>query len=346
MSKILFILTISFIAFTSRAQDIHFSQLSETPLLLNPASTGVYDGYYRGILNYKSQWAAIGNPYCTFMGSFDMPIENKWNAYGAYLGIGTFLFSDKAGDSDFGTTQGNVAFSGIVPIDDHSTLSAGVEAGVAQRSVDIASIQWPNQYDGQSYNPSLPSYETDRISSFLFFDMAAGLHYEFLSYFGTFKGKEMVRFTAGAAVFHVTKPLQRFYDGATENQYPRIVVHSTLIYDFEGTTVGIVPSVLYMSQGPASEIDAGMLLRFKISQGTKVTGFISESAFSAGLHYRYKDAFSPQVFFEFSNFGIGLSYDINTSSFSQATKNKGGLEISIKYTKMRGALYKNKRAKF
>lgn len=343
MRKIPVIIIFVFFAFTSEAQDIHFSQLSETPLLLNPAATGVYDGYYRGILNYRSQWAAMGNPYRTFMGSFDMPIENKRNSYGAHLGIGALLFSDKAGDSDFGTTQGNISLSGIVPVDDFNTISAGIEAGVAQRSVDINAIQWPNQYDGQSYNPALPSYETDGAGSFLFFDMAAGLHYEYLRYFGTFYGKEMVRLTAGAAVFHVTKPLQRFYDGATENQYPRIVVHSTLIYDFEGTTVGIVPSVLYMSQGPASEIDVGFLLRFKISQGTKVTGFISESAFSAGIHYRFKDAFSPQVFFELSNFGIGFSYDINTSSFSQATKNKGGLEVSIRYSKLKGALYKNKR---
>ncbi|MFH0865996.1 MAG: PorP/SprF family type IX secretion system membrane protein [Bacteroidota bacterium] len=343
MKKLFLIVSLIIITPGLKAQDIHFSQLSETPLLLNPASTGVYDGYYRCILNYKSQWAAMGNPYRTFMGSFDMPIENNWNEYGAYIGIGAFVFSDKAGDSDFGTTQGNVSFSGIVPIDDGSTISAGIEAGVAQRSVDIAAIQWPNQYDGQSYNPNLPSYEANRAGSYLFFDMAAGVHYEFLKYFGTLSGKEMVRFTAGAALFHVTKPLQRFYEGSTEHQYPRIVVHSSLIYDFEGTTFGIVPSVLYMLQGPASEIDAGILLRFKISQGTKVTGFISESAFSAGLHYRYKDAFSPQVFFELSNFGIGLSYDINISSFSQATKNKGGLEISIKYSKMRGALYRNKR---
>jgi hypothetical protein len=131
--------------------------------------------------------------------------------------------------------------------------------------------------------------------------------------------------------------------GMTEHQYPRIVLHTSLRYDLPGTIVGIVPSLLYMSQGPASEVDAGILLRFKINQGTRVTGFIPESAFSIGLHYRHKDSFSPQAYFEFSNFAIGLSYDVNTSSFSNATKNKGGLEISIKYAKMRGALYKNKR---
>jgi len=342
MKKIYLLVCFLLIVFAAKPQDIHFSQLSETPLLLNPAQTGVYDGYSRAILNYKSQWAAMGNPYRTFMGSFDMPIENKRNDYGAKLGIGAFLYSDQAGDAKFGTTQGNIAVSGIVPVNDFNIISAGIEAGVAQRSVDIAAIQWPNQYDGQNYNANLPSNETNRFNSYMYFDMATGVNYQFMRYFGTVTGKELVRFNLGGAVFHVTKPLLRSYVGAQEHQYPRIVLHSSLRYDFPGTLIGIVPSVLYMAQGPASEIDLGALLRFKLSQGTKITGFISESALSFGLHYRFKDSFSPQVFLELSNFGIGLSYDLTTSSFSSAVKSKGGLEVSIKYSKMRGALYKNR----
>jgi type IX secretion system PorP/SprF family membrane protein len=342
MKKIYIIVLFSIIALGLKAQDIHFSQLSETPLLLNPASTGVYDGYYRATINYKSQWAAMGNPYRTFMGSFDMPVQSKRNNHGAHLGIGAFLFSDKAGDSDFSTTQFDISISGIVPMNNRNTISAGIQAGLAQHSVDVTAIQWPNQYDGQNYDPNLPSYETGRVSSYSVFDLSAGVHYQYLDFPNSRSGKDMVRFTLGGALFHVTKPILKSYLGMPEHQYSRFVIHSSLRYDFPGSAVGIVPSVLYMSQGPATEIDGGILLRFKINQGTNFTGFISESAFSIGLHYRYKDSFSPQVFFEFSSFGIGLSYDINSSSFAEATKNKGGLEISIKYAKMRGALYKNR----
>ena len=343
MRRFFFILIISFFALSSGAQDIHFSQLSETPQLLNPASTGVYDGYYRAILNYRSQWAVMGNPYRTFMGAFDMPIGSERTLKYAHLGAGAFLYSDKAGDSNFGTTQGNISVSGIVPLDPVNLLSAGVQFGLAQRSANISSIQWPNQYNGQNYDPTISPNETNRLGSFMFFDLSAGLNYQFLNYSRTITGKETRRFTAGVALFHATKPIQKFYSGTQEHQYPRLVVHVSGCYDFPGTLVGIVPSVLYMSQGPASEVDIGLLIRYKINQGTKVTGFISESYFSAGLHYRYNDAFCPQVFFELSNFGIGLSYDINTSSFSQVSKNQGGLEVSVKYCRMRGALYKNRK---
>lgn len=176
----------------------------------------------------------------------------------------------------------------------------------------------------------------------MFFDMAAGAFYQLLKDYGTLSGKELVCFTAGVALFHVTRPLQRYYSIAAEHQYSRLVVHTSLLYDFPGRTYGMIPSLLYMRQGPASEIDAGMLLRFKISEGTKITGFISESSFSAGLNYRYKDAIIPQVFFELSDFSIGLSYDVTASSFSTAAKYNGGLEVSLKYSKMRGALYRSK----
>jgi len=42
------------------AQDVHFSQSNMTPLLVNPALTGVYGGTHRAFLNYKNQWRGAG----------------------------------------------------------------------------------------------------------------------------------------------------------------------------------------------------------------------------------------------------------------------------------------------
>jgi type IX secretion system PorP/SprF family membrane protein len=342
LRKIQIIVWLFIFAYNSKAQDIHFSQLNQTPLLLNPASTGVYDGFYRGILNYKSQWAVMGKPYTTFMGSFDMPFENKRNYYSAYLGLGAFVFSDKAGDASFSNTAGDVSLSCIIPIGDLNKISAGIAGGVSYRSVNLSAIQWPNQYNGQSYDPNLPSNETSNLSSLIDFDVSAGLHYQFLKSLSKFHGREMIHFTAGAALFHANKLFQIINSGFSEHQYARIVVHTSLRYDFEGTRMGIVPSLLYMSQGPANEIDAGILLRIKTGRETIITGFLTESAFSAGLVYRYKDAIIPQIFFEVWDLGIGVSYDVNISSFLTTTKFKGGLEVSVKYAQMRGALYKNR----
>ena len=91
---------------SSFSQDVHFSQFYQTPLLVNPAFTGSFNGNIRGIVNYRNQWATVGNPYTTYAFSFDMGLmkekmENK------YLGAGLFVYKDMAGDSKLSTTQVN-----------------------------------------------------------------------------------------------------------------------------------------------------------------------------------------------------------------------------------------------
>lgn len=65
----LFIFTLSGVVM--RAQDIHFSQIHETPLFLSPANTGFYNGYFRAIANYRNQWAAMNNAFQTGAISLD-----------------------------------------------------------------------------------------------------------------------------------------------------------------------------------------------------------------------------------------------------------------------------------
>lgn len=335
------IVTITFyiLHVTSFSQDIHFAQLSETPQLLNPALTGLYDGYYRGIINYRNQWPAMGKPYNTFMGSFDAPLELK-KKKGGYIGAGAYLYSDKAGDSHFGTTQANLSVSAILPMDKTSKLSVGLQFGFTQHSASLSGIQWPNQYNGNSYDPNISPNEQLTKNSFSYFDMGTGVDYEFFTSTGTLEGKNITKFDAGAAFFHATMPLQKFSRSSKENLYGKLIAHTSLRYDVPGTKVGIIPSAAYMMQGPASELNIGTLLRYKIHQGTKITGFFTESAFSAGLYYRFKDAISPQMYFEFSDYTFGLSYDFNISSYGEVKKSAGGFEISIKYANMKGAVRK------
>jgi len=326
-----------------KAQDIHFSQTGQTPLLYNPACTGAYDGFYRGIINFKNQWVEMGKPYRTFMGSYDMPIFIKKNSKSAaYLGAGALLFTDKAGDSHLSTTHFGAAISCIVPVGLSQKLSAGILGGVTHSAIDLSSIQWPNQYNGQSYDPNLPSYEAGQTASYVSYDLAAGILYHWQKPLNSFSGRHIASFDLGAALFHATKPKQRFFSITDERKYPRIVFHSDGRYDFEDTRVGIIPSALFMFQGASYELEAGVLVRILTNSVTNYTGYTTESALSVGVHYRHKDAIIPQVYFEIHDFGIGLSYDINISSFSRASKLKGGLEISVKYAKMRGALYRNR----
>jgi type IX secretion system PorP/SprF family membrane protein len=93
-----------------KAQDIHFSQFTSAPLILNPAFTGVNGCDYRFAANYRTQWTGIA-PFRTIAASYDMAIaKKKTRSKGNFGGVGVSFFSDKAGDSELSTNQVNLNF--------------------------------------------------------------------------------------------------------------------------------------------------------------------------------------------------------------------------------------------
>ena len=57
--------------------------------------------------------------------------------------------------------------------------------------------------------------------------------------------------------------------------------------------------------------------------------FVKNTLLYLGAWYRYGDALSPYVGFEWSKMKLGISYDLNLSSFSPATNGNGGYEVSL-----------------
>src|SRR5215475_7487215 len=92
-----FILFIFFLSFTilSSAQDPHFSQFFSSPLTLNPAFTGKFDGNVRIAGNYRNQWPTINQAYKTGTASVDLPIMKKQIDYRDTWGIGIMAYTDK-----------------------------------------------------------------------------------------------------------------------------------------------------------------------------------------------------------------------------------------------------------
>lgn len=330
-----------FSAHAAFAQDIHFSQITETPMHLNPANTGLFDGLFRVTMNYRSQWAAMGKPYTTAAAAFDMPVMYARNR--AYMGIGAFIYRDQAGDSKFGTFQASFSATGIVPLNDFNKLSVGLQAGFAQRSATITGLQWENQYVNGSYDPLANPNETNVLTSFPFADFSGGAVYQYRNVAGNLVGKDVSEFSFGAAAFHINKPEQKFHQGGGVRQEMRFVFHSNGRVDFKGTKWSLRPSAYYMMQGTANELVFGTMMRYRIKNGTKITNFFSESGLGFGVHYRLKDAIIPQLYYDLGDIFIGVSYDVNVSKYTAASKYNGGFEVTLRYANMNAALYKNKK---
>jgi len=314
------------------AQDIHFSQFYQAPLFVNPAMTGAFTGDVRASLHYKDQWANVGSPYKTYAFSYDMVLmKEKFDA--ANLGAGITVFNDIAGDTKMGTTQINLSAAGIVPVNENNNVSAGLQVGFAQRSMDDGDTRWNSQYVNGNYNANVNSGEVVTFDNTGFWDLSGGLSWNFIRNESEIAAIGGIRANAGIAFFHLNRPKQEFYTFLDDDRlYSKMIVHAGAFISLKNMqNIAILPSVFFQKQGPVKEIDFGTMVRYTLKEDSEVMGIAKETAVSIGGYYRVGDAIVPAIMLEVGNFGIGITYDVNVSDLNAVTSGKGGFEISLRY---------------
>ncbi len=310
------------------AQDIHLSQFYQTPLLVNPALTGMFNGDQRVFVNYKNQWGSIGEPYKTSLLSYDLMVGKKKRET-SYLGAGFSVFNDKAGEFEMGITQVNLSVSGIVILNGNQVLSAGLQGGFAQQSINTENLRWGNQFNGKNHDSNILSGES--FEPFSFGDLSAGLSWNYGVKKTNMSSNDQFKVNAGIALMHINKPKQSYYGDENETLYSKLVVHGGSYIGIKRTSMALVPNLLILLQGPAREVNVGTMLRYTLKEESKYTGLLKETAVYFGGYYRVGDAFIPSFMFEMANFTLGLSYDVNISSLKTASNGQGGLELSFRY---------------
>ncbi|NJC25921.1 PorP/SprF family type IX secretion system membrane protein [Neolewinella antarctica] len=315
------------------AQDIHFSQFYMSPLNLNPAMTGVMNCNSRVAINYRSQWASIlgSSAFQTYSVSYDQRIAVGRDDN---FGIGATFWGDRAGQADFATTTGKLSASYAKKVGGSrkygNYLVAGVEGGAAQRSLNFLKLRWGTQHDGAGgFDPAAPTLETgfDR-DQFLFMDLAAGL-----LWFMVFDENNSLY--AGGSFHHLNRADQSFSSAEEDLLYSRYTVHAGGEFML-GRRIGLVPGVIMMSQGPSFQVNAGTNVKFLLDGGRNT----NTQSFQVGLWTRVSNRLDDSVLtdaiilssrFDYENFALGFSYDINTSGLSDVTNGNGGFELSLQY---------------
>jgi len=129
------------------AQDLHFSQWFNEPLLTNPANTGfIPDADYRLGANYRNQWSTVmSQPYRTMSVWGDAQVyrnrfENGW------LGLGGAVLHDVAGASSLSATQVYLSVAYHQMLGYSSLLSAGFNTGWVNKQINNANLKFPDQF--------------------------------------------------------------------------------------------------------------------------------------------------------------------------------------------------------
>ncbi len=349
MKKFYYVLAMLFL-FTGnfgevKAQDIHFSQFYMSPLNLNPAMTGVMHCNHRFVVNYRNQWSSVmkNNSFSTYSLSYDhrIPVGRD-----DYFGVGASLWGDRAGESNFSTTQGRLSgsFSKYMGGDRNqsSYLVAGADFGVAQRGIDLSRLQWGTQHDGAGgWDENAPSGEEFDRDNFFFGDVSLGL-----MWFTTWNdGRSLY---LGAAAHHVNRPNQSFFGDTDIELYTKYTLHGGGEVPM-GHNFALVPNAVAMFQGPSFQLNSGVSARFDLGSRMDRQSFqigawvrivnnynwgINTTVEPAVVEEDVKlgaDAFILTSRFDFEYFGLGFSYDINVSDLRRATNGNGAFEFSFIY---------------
>jgi type IX secretion system PorP/SprF family membrane protein len=320
----LFILFSLFIISTERlaAQDIHFSQFFEAPLLRNPSLAGIFTGDIRAQGVYRSQWGSVTVPYQT--GSFNFEYKKPIGRGDDFLTTGLQLLYDKAGTTNFTTTDILPALNYHKSLSTEKTkyLSLGFMGGVVQRRIDRSKMTTNNHFDGNGYNPALPDGETFVNANYSYLDGSVGM--SFNSAIGGDKKDD--NYFVGVAYHHFNRPKNTFYRVPSVELNPKWVVSAGVRFDLNETSYFTVHADHYR-QGTYRETIGGALYSYKIGEDYDNPDY----TLHFGSFLRWKDALIPVVKLDYNPFSVALSYDVNVSELKTASQGRGGLELSIMY---------------
>lgn len=319
MKQSIIILTIfTFAAETLTAQDLHFSQFFNNPLLTNPANTGfIPDADYRLGASYRNQYSSIlANSYNTFSIYGDAQVFRDRITNG-WLGLGGVILRDAAGAGSLTSTKAYASIAYHQMLGLSSLLTAGFNIGWANKRLDPTKLTFPDQFDGKFFESQLPTSVQLQSTSINYFDMQAGMNYAYFPTANSFVN-------AGYSIQHVNSPKETFFadDGTGVNHIAiRHIAFLNGIFKVADNVI-VNPNVYYTRQSSASELMAGMNAAFNLSEH-------GEKQFIAGVYYRAGDAFIPMAGFEVNNIRFTFSYDATLSSLKNFNHSMGALEFNV-----------------
>jgi type IX secretion system PorP/SprF family membrane protein len=320
MSKYVLLILLFFSTREVLAQDPHFSQFFSSPLTLNPAFTGKFDGTVRVAGNYRNQWPTINRAYQTATLSVDFPILKSLIPETDTWGLGLMGYTDKSanGAVKFNYFTASTAYHKSLDEEGYQQIGVGFQATYANMMINTAELKFEDQLTNSGFTGVTSEAFSGATLKNSYIDVNAGLLYT-----GSFSDRD--NFYGGISMYHINRPRQQF-TGALYTLSPRTTFHAGGYFPV-GENTYLHLSALTSLQAKATETVFGGA--FQIQAGTET--MITPISFYAGGWMRMNDALIPYIGLELNNTRIGITYDINTSALKSASSSRGGIEISLIY---------------
>jgi len=310
------------------AQDLHFSQYFNAPLLVNPANTGFNPDFdYRVGGNYRKQWASISAyPYKTMNVWGDVQLFNE-RFENAWIGVGGAMLQDVAGSGSLTSTRAYASIAYHQLLGYESLLSAGFNIGFTQKRIDPSKLTFNSQWNGQFFDIKIPSGEPFASNGVNFFSLQAGINYSWFA-------SDNLYLSTGISVSNINRPNESFFSNnkVDTKVNPRITYFAN--GSFKINNFWIVNANFYYSTIKTNKeiVLGGILQRDLSAEGNGSLQLL------AGAYYRASDALIPMIGFDINNFKLTFNYDATSSSLKNYNNSIGAYEVSI----VKSGLFKGK----
>ena len=332
LKKSLFLFVLASCLFSLKtllAQDIHYSQYYASPLTLNPALTGKFNGYYRATAIYRDQWRNVNGGEAVFMtpsASVDFSLLKDKLSTDA-LGVGAHVVFDKDGIFERYQAGVNLAYHKGLDAGNKYHLAFGLQGVYNSSSLDVNSI-FADQIglDGTIADMSMEQTNGLASSTNSFFDVNAGLLFDA-------KINSNITMYVGGSFLHITRPLNDFISTGSDedNALPRRYVgHGGL--DMQFNRFYVLPGFLFQINDIGNqEVNFGSTFGYDFAKDPSkdLIGFL-------GAWYRMGDAAIIKGGLEYNRIRLSAAYDLTLSQLRDDTnvalgKIPTAFEISMSY---------------
>ena len=309
-------------------QGILNAELNATPLSINPAFTGMFNGNLRANTMYDNQWSGTEVPYVSYGAALDLQIYT--DKRGDYLATGFQFHKDEAGDGNLSNFSSSVslAFHKIFRKKNDSNslhisdLAIGIQAGYDQATINLATIffgahtQYYTNYSAQSLQYQLGlgndvTYYPLNIGAC--FSHTAGPH---LSY------------TLGAAAYNLVQPHTAFEQVQNQDMGLTTFYVGEIGADWAVTKRLTLRPEVFLQNGPriGNNIIAGNEFHYVVSKKRDHNN--NATSLFLGGWYRTGNTEMITAGVEFKCLRVSAGYDVGASPVDGS---QGGIKLSVRY---------------
>lgn len=314
------------VAQTLSAQDTQFSQQRLTPLLVNPAQTGV-DHLYRAHFVYRS---ASLDPEALSVNSasasFDMRLgQNKRSPN--HFGVGINFLTDRISGLGYRSSRIKTSAAYHIKSGKDSFLSMGLNLDYTSASTSITNNGQRALEDG---NSAFLNGNTD-IDADEFSGLSAGLGVAFRTDKAPTKRDQYIgkSLNAGLAVYQIGTAKFKEAEGLNREIKPRYTGHIRFQLPL-GNRLGVVPSAYAHYQDGEATVISRLEAIYVIHGGDVFNSRMERLTVSAGAALRNTEALVLNSFLRWGDYAIGIAYDVGGIP-SGESETQNAIEVGIRY---------------